>query len=996
MGIEKKFKVRRSRLKVASLLALDPVECVPIPDSVRLLDLTNLEFYSDMLARILIALLLALALSHCQSPTPIQQLDLAGEWRYQLDEANAGIESEWFNQTFEDSLTLPAALRDQGIGEVPTLQTQWTGSIYDSSWYFNPAMEKYREATPPKFPFWLTPETRYVGAAWYQKEVIIPENWAGKPLELFLERPHWQTQVWFDSTLVGDQNSLSTPHEFSIPAELVQPGTHRISIRVDNAIREVDPGINSHSISDHTQGNWNGIVGEMKLSVRNEQRIASLTVSPILYTKKLYLSVALQVAPTPGSSLVAEIAGLNHEHQLEPLQLELDEAKDTWELAIPMGDEAKTWSEFSPNLYELTLTLQDESGVLDVQKRVFGMRDFAFVDKRFTINGTEIYLRGTTDCNVYPLTGYPPVTEEEWAKIYDICQAHGLNHMRFHSYCPPEAAFIAADKAGIYLQVEGPSWAKYSVTLGDSLPIDDYLMEETRRIIDTYGHHPSFCMMAYGNEPSGNYVPYLEKWVDVFKHYDPGRVFTGASTGRSWSIIENSDFIVRSPPRGLAWRTQQPESEFDYRNNTEGQERPYVTFEMGQWCVFPNFDEIPKYTGPLKARNFELFQQDLADHHMADLADDFLMASGKLQALCYKQEIEATLRTPNLAGFQLLSLNDFSGQGTALVGVLDAFWEEKGYISPEEFKAFCDEVVPLARLSRFTFSSQDTLYAAIEAANFSGQELTDITPGWELLDEAGEVVKSGKLSSGNIPVGNCYELGSIAFPLNFVEQAGRFTLKVSLGEYRNQWNIWVYPPANIPQPARYIVISKGWDRATENALKAGKNVLLLAAGNVENGKDVIQYFNPAFWNTSWFRMRPPHTTGVLIQDEHPALTDFPTDSHSDLQWWSLVNRQQVMNLENFPPNFRPIVQPIDTWFLNRRLAMLFEAKVYEGKLLVCSADLTGENAHDIVAQQLYQSLMTYMTSDTFTPAHSIDAEVIAELFEEKEREVWKSYVKENP
>ncbi|HPR62539.1 MAG TPA: glycoside hydrolase family 2 TIM barrel-domain containing protein, partial [Prolixibacteraceae bacterium] len=332
-----------------------------------------------------------------------------------------------------------------------------------------------------------------------------------------------------------------------------------------------------------------------------------------------------------------------------------------------------------------------------------------------------VFLRGTTECCVFPLTGYPPTDETDWGRIFEICKNHGLNHMRFHSYCPPEAAFIAADKAGFYLQVEGPSWAKYSTALGYGKPIDQYLMDETKRIIDEYGNHPSFVMMAYGNEPSGRYVGYLENWVDHFRKYDPQRVFTGASTGRSWAIIDNSDFIVRSPPRGLKWKDQQPESVFDYRNNTEGQQRPYVTFEMGQWCAFPNFKEIEKYTGSLKAMNFELFQEELERNHMGELADELLMASGKLQASCYKQEIEATLRTPNLAGFQLLSLNDFSGQGTALVGVLDAFWDEKGYISAKEFSEFCNAVVPLARMNKFTFESDDTLKPLIEVANFSGE-----------------------------------------------------------------------------------------------------------------------------------------------------------------------------------------------------------------------------------------------------------------------------------
>ena len=109
---------------------------------------------------------------------------------------------------------------------------------------------------------------------------------------------------------------------------------------------------------------------------------------------------------------------------------------------------------------------------------------------------------------------------------------------------------------------------------------------------------------------------------------------------------------------------------------------PAVVHEMGQWCVYPNFDEVRKYTGPLKPKNFDIFHDSLAEHGMLDQWRDFLRASGKLQALCYKEEIEAALRTPGIGGFELLDLHDFPGQGTALVGVLDPFWESKGYITP--------------------------------------------------------------------------------------------------------------------------------------------------------------------------------------------------------------------------------------------------------------------------------------------------------------------------
>ncbi len=155
-------------------------------------------------------------------------------------------------------------MRDNNKGDEVTLNTKWTGSIYDSSWYFRKDMAKYRQKGNLKFPFWLTPNKHYVGVAWYQREVEIPAQWKGRKIELFLERPHWETTLWVDSIKIGMQNSLSTPHRYDL-SKVLTPGSHTISIRVDNRIKEINVGPDSHSITDQTQGNWNGIVGDICL-----------------------------------------------------------------------------------------------------------------------------------------------------------------------------------------------------------------------------------------------------------------------------------------------------------------------------------------------------------------------------------------------------------------------------------------------------------------------------------------------------------------------------------------------------------------------------------------------------------------------------------------------------------------------------------------------------------------------------------------------------------
>ena len=571
-----------------------------------------------------------------------------------------------------------------------------------------------------------------------------------------------------------------------------------------------------------------------------------------------------------------------------------------------------------------------------------------------------------------------------WERVFRICKDFGLNHMRFHSFCPPEAAFKAADLVGFYLQPEGPSWPNHGSSLGDGRPVDDYLWEESKRIVKEYGNYPSFCMFAIGNEPRGRWVAWVSKFVDYWKATDSRRVYTGASVGNSWAWQPRNEFHVKAGARGLAWE-QMPESNSDYRARIDTVKQPYVSHETGQWCVFPDFTEIKKYTGVMRARNFELFREDLKDRNMGDLSAEFLQASGKLQALCYKHEIEKTLRTPDYAGFQLLSLNDYSGQGTALVGVLNAFWEEKGYINAWEFRRFCAPTVLLSRMDKFVFTNNETMTANIEAANFGEKELKQQPTDWKVTDAYGKILAKGQLAAKDITIGNCQQLGTINLPLNTFDKAQKLNLEVSFAcsDVSNNWDFWVYPQTLPEVNTSGIYITDKLDDQAQSTLNNGGKVLLLTAGKIEQGKDVVQYLTPAFWNTSWFKMRPPHTVGTLVNNYHPILEDFPTDTYTNVQWWELIYKAQTMEMNNFPASFQPIVQTIDTWFINRKLGMLFEAKVGNGKIVVCSADLRSDLQNRPVARQLYYSIVQYMNSHKFNPEQTLNISVIEDLFKKE-------------
>ena len=926
-------------------------------------------------------------------------VDLSGTWKFQTDPEDTGVKDQWYEQDLNDCINLPGSMPEKLKGDDVSVRTRWTGSLYDSSYYFNPYMEKYRVEGQVKLPFFLTPDKYYVGVAWYQKEVIVPADWKGQRMVLFLERPHIETTVWVGKRKLGMQNSLCVPHVYDL-TEAVTPGKPcRITIRVDNRIKDINVGPDSHSITDQTQGNWNGIVGRIELQATPRTYWEDIQVYPNLAEKKALVRFCIQASASGKveATFAAESFNADRIHQVPSVSgiYQVKRGLNRLEVDLPMGDDFLTWDEFNPALYRLTATLKSKQAT-ETREVEFGMREFTIEGKWFYVNGRKTMLRGTVENCVFPLTGYAPMDVPAWERVFRICRSYGLNHMRFHSYCPPEAAFKAADRVGFYLQPEGPSWPNHGPKLGLGQPIDQYLMDETIALTQAYGNHASYCMLACGNEPSGRWVEWVSQFVDYWKKTDNRRVYTGASVGGSWQWQPRNQYHVKAGARGLTWNKERPESLSDFRAKIDTVSQPYVSHETGQWCAFPNFNEISKYTGVNKAKNFEIFRDILRDNDMEEQAQNFLMASGKLQALCYKYEIEKTLRTPDYAGFQLLALNDYSGQGTALVGVLDAFFDEKGYIDADEFRRFCSPTVPLARIPKFVYTNDETFGADIEVAHFGAAPLQNARVDYVIRNPYGEVYARGQLCNRNIPIGNLSSLGRIECPLKDIDRPCKLNLEVRIEgtEAVNDWNFWVYPSsATVDEGDVYTTDTL--DARAMNVLQAGGKVLITAGRNVSYGKEVVQYFTPVFWNTSWFKMRPPHTTGIYVNNYHPLFREFPTEYHSNLQWWELLNRAPVMQFTRFPEGFQPLVQSIDTWFLSRKIGMLFEANVLGGKLMMTTMDLTSQLEERPVARQMRKAIYDYMNSDQFRPQATVTPEQIQTLFTVEAGKV-DSYTKDSP
>ncbi|MGC8643886.1 MAG: discoidin domain-containing protein, partial [Isosphaeraceae bacterium] len=758
-------------------------------------------------------------------------------------------------------------------------------------------------------------------------------------------------------------------------------GTKRLTVRVDNT-KKIDLGGFVSINYEGTQTNWNGLVGDLQLRAVDPVAIDDIQVYPdvdhklarvrvrLSNTTGKPLSAMLKLRVASGEWQVAQIASgewraasgvkdrsdsLATRHS--PLATEIVRE-------LSLGPDVKLWDEFSPNLYRLHAAVSASDGgktYMDEQVVRFGMRSFAAQGTRFVLNGRPIFLRGTLECAIFPLTGYPPTSVGAWRRIYRTIKDHGLNFMRFHSWCPPEAAFAAADMEGVYLQPEGP---QANINAGADSARDAFTEAELLRMVRNYGNHPSFCLMTLGNEYGGK-DKVLSRWIDMLRAEDPRHLYASPSAGQSTA---NRQF-TEGGPRGV----QGPGTDRDFRAQVARQDRPLTGHEIGQWTFYPNFDEIGKYSGVLAARNFELVWADLKAKHMLDLAPKFVQATGRHAALLYKEEIEVLLRTPKYAGFSLLDLHDYPGQGTALIGILDPFWDSKGFVSPEIHKRYCGPTVPLLRIPGRTYTSDEILEGTAEIAHYGSRDLADAHPVWTIRDVQGREVAAGSLKSRTIPTGELTPLGTLHARLDKAAAPCKLTVSLALKgtDVINEWEVWVYPPASPLTPPSGVLVTRAWDAAAQDALQAGKSVVLFPK-TLSAKRSLPGRFLPVFWSPIWFPTQKPNTMGILCDPKHPALGLFPTDAFSNWQWFDLLNHSRSLILDDTPDGFRPIVQVIDNFARNHKLGNLIETRVGLGRLLVCTIDLPGLSKTHPEARQLLHSLYAYVGSDSFRPAFELD------------------------
>lgn len=858
----------------------------------------------------------------------------------------------------------------------------------------------------------LTRLYAYKGKATYSRTIEIPKQWKKAAVELFLERtkPTW---VYVDGNLVDSCNFISTPQRYILPK--LKTGKHQLDIVVDNS-RGVPEQVygSSHAYTEDTQTNWNGIIGEISLK---------------------------QVELKAGQKL--------------------------------------------------------KSGMVQSESRQYTgkvlpcFRDFRIEGAHFYADGHPVFLRGKHDAAVWPLTGHVDMTVEGWMKYLCICSAYGINHVRFHSWCPPEAAFVAADSLGIYLQPELPFWGSFD---DKDEKLMAFLHQEGENILREYGHHPSFRMMALGNELWGS-IDKMKEFVDDFRKIAPGKYYTFGSNyylgyqgvkegmdyfttcrigGEGWgkynthtrgsfSFADAYDggIINHFRPNTTMnfdeacdkWASPQPWQRQDVEQTSYKRAAgiPIISHETGQFQTYPDFREIKKYTGVLYPYNFEIFRRRLAAAGMLSQADDFHKASGLWSVKLYKADIEMDLRTKNMAGFQLLDIQDYPGQGSAFVGILDAFMESKGITTANEWHQWCSSVVPLLVTDRFCYDENEMMNAKVQIANYGGESLKGKKLVWKLdyaLDEnfgddaapnAGANIdrfnQPSPLAQGEIPITTDEEglidIGEIHHKMKVMADGFNdgngtcldvkipsrkviLTLDIDYGRYdarrhRNTYDLWIYTTEkSLDIYKKGVVITSDLTDEVAKKLEKGAKVLWMpttsknfvaSADTLSQASNATPYtvgglFQTDYWNYRMFKTIcennkktvSPGTLGILTNPKHPIFCDFPTEMHTNWQWFPVIKDSHPLVLDNFAKGVKPIVQVIDNIERNHKLGLVMEWKVGAGKLLVCMSDLEKASEYP-EGRAFYESVLSYMRSPEFAPQSEITIADLRKKLKEVPRQI---------
>lgn len=952
---------------------------------------------------------------------------LNGKWHVVLEDGTTG------------QMDLPGTLDENGIGHRDVGANQW----HPDAVLGNAAGEIDKDA-PIATRF--TRRHTYEGEARISRKITVPDYGTDRLFVLAERARALRLLVDGEACAVFRQGTLSTPYIFELTG--AAPGEHEFTFLSDNSY----PGMPKAAIcyssaaTDETQTNWNGILGECSMYTRPQNFIDSLRVYPRAVKKEeknkaggYVLDVCVELAPgakkvykdakiilqsealaageLEDTQTLTEIISYSGEGLAEAGTDKEENSKtmEIWFRDLPLRENVKLWDEDEGNLYEMAVTLdngmsaEDKGGSTAECRTRFGIRSFGDNGSgRLALNGRAIFLRGEANCAEYPETGHPPMTIPEWKEMLLKYRSYGINFVRFHSHCEPEAAFAAADELGMLLQPELSHWD----------PKDAFETEESYRyyraelvdLLKTYANHPSFVMLTLGNELQAQDEgrERMRELVRTAKRMDPTRLYANGSNafyGEEGCDPESDfytsqsckDVVIRGTFSGMRGYLNEnyPSADRTYDEAMaeirKEYQKPVFSFEVGQFEVLPDFEELESFHGISDPVNLKLIKKRVEERGLLPTWEKYVEATGELSRLAYREEIEAAMRTRELSGISLLGLQDFPGQGTALVGMMNSHLEPKPYdfARPERFREFFQECRILVKLPHYTYEAGERLIAEVEAANFGKRNIEGVfcwtLAGKKSVSENGNC-EPAEIKSKNTVIatgedteiticrpGSYTEVGSLDIPLDFVEKNTALTLKVRIGDSISAYPIWVYRKTT-PVCPENVYETRAFDVKTREILQNGGRVYLSPDADKESLPNSIKtQFTTDFWSVGTFADQEGGM-GQLIDTEHPIFKEFPTDFHTDWQWWIMATKRAVI----LPHPMKTIITEMDSYAFLRPMAQMIEFRCLKGKVLLSTMELHKSQQYPEV-RALQASIYTYLSGENFEPAEEITEEELSML-----------------
>ena len=829
-------------------------------------------------AKILLALLPFVSQAYAVTTSVV---DLSGVWKVT-------------GKDLSGEVRLPGTLADHRLGR------RWLAKDYE-------------EASDPEQATAMTREYQYLGKAVYSRTFDVDED---GEYELFIERVIWATEPTVDGRTCPEIDVLGAPHVHRLGR--LAKGTHRLEVAVDNAKRYGFSG-SSHAYGASMQSVWHGMLG--KIAVRKVNPLDGIRVKAA-GDGKLYLSKIPE-----GLSPTVEIEGL-----------EVSGVERTGGSAVYSFTRApELWSDCSPRLYRLRL-----SDGVRMRELTVGFRTFVAGKGRHHIelNGRKIFTRcNVENCN-FARTGSPWMTKEEWTTmIRTLRDEDGINAIRFHTWCPPECAFEAADELGVFLQPEcgiwSDGWMGEGVDhVGYGKPVDDFARREFKAISDAYGAHPSFLSLSIGNELGKSEWTEANRMSGEMKAYDDRFLHYFCSARE---IMDNDEMVLthRDFKRQVTIRERLfPKTDWDYEADYAAMDRPTVAHEIGQWPVYPDFDKlIADCDGVIRPYNFERFRAVAVKENALRFLKEYEDASAALNRLIYKEEVESFLRTPSCAGLQLLNIQDYTGQAEALVGWRDPFYElKRPFRDWPAFNTIWGEKNHLARFSKYEWTVGETLTAKLVYRNLSGAALPAGTEmPWSCAGRSGTIRTVRVIEPCEVA-----EVGVVSIPLDASMTASKQTLVFGT----NRWSFWVYPVEEACAFPADVVVTKDFAEM-KAALADGKTVLYRGVSRACGRAN----FKPVYWSTGWFMSKDviKDHLGTWFEVKNPIFDGFVTEFFTDWQWYELAEGQVIHGLTGLPEPFRPAALSVNDFHSSKFASPLFELGVGKGRLVVCGYDLDKAN-----------------------------------------------------